>query len=145
MQITVHSIFLEIYDGRCYILRKNHYYIPWRIRWLIYCAKLKENGCVLTKCYFVFVTVTCEILSVHFSSKCLQLYCYTSIGGETVLRHMSPHSPLYIIHVIITRIIKIPKFPTIVSGSCISKRMRRKNSTREGNANVTNFSSGKSQ
>jgi hypothetical protein len=98
---------------------------------LIYCEKLKENGRVLTKCYFGFVTVAREFLSVDFSSKCLQLYCYPSVGGETVLRHMSPHSPLYIIHVIITRNITIPKFPTIVSGSGKSRRMRRKNSTRE--------------
>jgi len=83
----------------------------------MYCEKLKENGCVSTKLYFVFVTVTREILTVDLASKCLQVYCYTSVGGEIVLGHMLLHSQLHIIHVIITRNVTFPAFPTVVSGS----------------------------
>ena len=50
-----------------------------------------------------------------------------------------------IIHVIITRNVTIPIFPTIVSRSRKSRRMSIKNSTKGWNENVTIFSTGKSQ
>jgi len=138
-QVTISLILLEIYDGLWYILRPCHYYIPCRIRWLLYCEILKENGSEVTKCHFVCVTAAREILTVDLVRQCLQLYCYTSVGGGIVLRHMLLHSLLYIIHVIITSNVTIPTFPTIMSGWCKSRQIRRKNSMKGWNENVNDF------
>jgi len=57
--------------------------------------EIKRKWLCINEILFWIFTLDREILTVDLASKRLQIYCYTNVGGEIVLRHMLLHSPPY--------------------------------------------------